>query len=196
MPNGSTALKSKTKIFFGGAALIAVLLGGVIYYTVSKNTGANHADSRFRPAPKFTLEDSAGKPHSLEEFKGSLILLHFWASWCPPCLGEIPQWVDLANDYKGRPLKMIAISEDEKWEDALKILNSASLPPNVTSLLDLKGRVAEQYGSYQYPETYLLNSRLEIITKWVGGQEWKDPKLATFLNELINNGGTGQRLGQ
>lgn len=172
-------------------AVIALLVtGGGIYYITSRNQDGNSSSSPFRPAPGFSLQDAAGKTHDLSGYSGDVLLVHFWASWCPPCLSEIPQWVELANNFKGRPFQMIAISEDDKWADAQKVLPAEGLPSNITSLLDIKGQVADRYGSYQFPETYLLNGKHEIVAKWVGGQDWKDPKLLAFLGEIISHAKT------
>lgn len=176
---------SKQWLIFGGVAA-AVAVAGLSYYITNGNhVGSASAPGTFPPAPAFELADAAGKSHPLDEFKGNVVLLHFWASWCPPCVGEIPDFLELGSHFKSRPFKMVALSEDEKWEDAQKLLPAQGLPPMLTSLLDLKGKVADRYGSYQYPETYLLNSRLQIVTKWVGPQDWKDPRLVQLLEQLI-----------
>src|SRR4051812_3451868 len=72
-----------------------------------------------KAAPSFELPDAQGKKYRLEDFKGNVVILHFWASWCPPCLDEIPQWVELGTTFHGEALKLVAISLDQKWEDAL-----------------------------------------------------------------------------
>lgn len=172
--------------------LALVMTGGGIYYIMHRNNKEN-ASSPFQAAPGFQLQDSAGKIHALNDYTGDVVLVHFWASWCPPCLSEIPQWVELANNFKGKSFQMIAISEDDHWADAQKVLPSQKLPANITSVLDIKSQVADRYGSYQFPETYLLNAKREIVAKWVGGQDWKDPKLLNFLNEIISHAETQRK---
>lgn len=172
-------------IILGIGAL--ALTGGGIYYITTRNQLKNISSNAFHAAPAFSLPDVAGRTHGLSDYPGEVLIVHFWASWCPPCLSEIPQWVELADHFKGRPFQMIAVSEDEKWADAQKVLPSQKLASNIASVLDNKGEVADRYGSYQFPETYLLNSRHEIVAKWVGGQDWKDPRLLNFLGEIISH---------
>ncbi|MCM2324585.1 MAG: TlpA family protein disulfide reductase [Oligoflexia bacterium] len=123
-------------------------------------------------APLFRLKDAAGKEHSLEGLKGNAVVLHFWASWCPPCIDEIPVFLRLAKRLEGRPVKLLAVSLDGTWKDAHKILPSRALPANVISVLDSNSAVPDEYGTYQFPETFLLSPQLEIITKWAGPQDW------------------------
>ena len=129
--------------------------------------------------------------HHLAELKGKVVLLHFWASWCPPCLTELPQILALAHDYKGKQLEVVTVSLDEKWADAQKVLNDAAAA-DVLSVIDPKSSISDRYGSYQFPETYLINPEQKIITKWVGGQNWKDPNLRKLLDTLIEKAGSGK----
>ncbi|MGZ3709054.1 MAG: TlpA disulfide reductase family protein, partial [Bdellovibrionota bacterium] len=77
-----------------------------------------------------------GKTHALGDWSGDAVVLHFWASWCPPCLGEIPQWVALARDYSGKPIRFVAVSLDQNWKDALKVLPATEVSGQLESLID------------------------------------------------------------
>src|ERR1700722_18791539 len=94
-------------------------------------SGEQPAPSRgnFKGAPTFALKDASGKIHTLSELKGSVIVLHFWASWCPPCLEEIANWIKFAEQFQGADskikVKFIAVSLDDSWTDAHKILPEA-----------------------------------------------------------------------
>lgn len=138
-----------------------------------------------KPAPTFQLPDALGKTHTLEEFRGNTVLLHFWASWCAPCVTELPQWIELSTAFKNMPVRMIAVSLDQKWEDAQKILPSSKLSPNITSLLDISAQVPDLYGTYQFPETYLINPSLQIVTKWVGPQNWMGDEIQSLIRRQI-----------
>jgi cytochrome c biogenesis protein CcmG, thiol:disulfide interchange protein DsbE len=176
----------RLKWILGPAVIIAVVVG-VWSYARSRGkpeTSGPAASSpeefsatRPKKAPSFELEDSSGRSVKLEELRGNVVLVHFWASWCPPCLDELPAFIDLANDFKGRAVRLVAVTLDEKWEDAQKILSSKSLPPNALSLMDQEGKTADQFGSFQFPESYLLTPDLEIVAKWVGPQDWKSAEV-------------------
>lgn len=138
-----------------------------------------------RQAPEVDLKSSDGLSHKLSDFRGSAVVIHFWASWCPPCLGEIPLWLEFAGRWKGRPVKFLAISLDKSWEDALKILPSSDLPENVLSVLDFTQKLPDQFGTYQYPETYLVSPDSKIVSKWVGPQDWNSPEISGAIEQVL-----------
>ncbi len=179
---------SSAKFYIGvSIGIIAIVIGATFFIHSRQNLDQipePSSELNYRYAPNFELTDWRGKKQRLGDQRGSVVLIHFWASWCPPCLDEIPKWIEFANRFKGKRFKFIAISLDQNWRDALKIVPGASLPSNVLSLLDDSGKVAEDFGSYQFPETYLLSPDLKIITKWVGPQEWNNPKLIELLDRM------------
>ena len=178
-------MKNQKKI---GAVIAVIALLGIATWVVRLNTeptGGPSSSGTRKPAPLFELKDFSGKMHRLEEFKGQPMVVHFWASWCPPCLNEISEWIEFTKKLQGKPIGFVAISLDKSWDDAQKILNDQQLPPNVISLLDVEGKVADQYGSYQYPETYILNSKHEIFVKLVGPQKWSMPEFSDRLVEIL-----------
>lgn len=146
------------------------------------------AKMELRAAPIFNLSNSSGKKVRLDEFKGNVTVVHFWATWCPPCIEEIPRWISAAESYKQRPIKFIAISLDSRWEDALKILpNSLSSNAGVISLIDPSLKVSEEYGSFQFPETYILNKKHEIISKLVAGQDWQGKDMKELIEKILQD---------
>jgi thiol-disulfide isomerase/thioredoxin len=138
-----------------------------------------------RPAPLFELPQADGKPFKLESVKGNAVLIHFWASWCAPCLGEIPHWLEFAAEWRDKPVRFVAVSLDQGWPEALKILPLSQLPSNAVSVLDREQTLPDQFGTYQYPETYLLDSDLKIVSKWIGPQEWSGPRIRGALEAVM-----------
>lgn len=184
---------------FKGLALTVVLalvvLGGVWAFWVKgvsrpalrvDESAMDSAERAMKPAPAFELKDSEGKTYALSEFAGKVVVLHFWASWCAPCVEELPEFLNAAKRAAGKPISWVAVSLDKNWEEAHKILPRKDLPENVISLLDPKLEVPEKFGSYQYPESYVLSPRLRIVEKWVGPQEWADPKMDEALGIAVN----------
>jgi peroxiredoxin len=166
--------------------IIAFVIGSYQWSIKQQNQDASSSSTSLRSAPKFELPDHAGVLHRLGEFQGSVVVLHFWASWCAPCLDEIPQWVELATAFKDRPLKLVGISLDQKWEDALKILPQRD-SKNLVSLLDTSGKIPDEYGTYQFPETYLLNRDSKIIMKWVGPQDWSSQTIHEVISKALTS---------
>jgi peroxiredoxin len=176
-------------------AIVAALgiLGGALVYFREEPAPGGALDAlgryhRLRPAPEFALKDARGKEHRLADFRGSLVILHFWASWCPPCLEEIGEFKEAAAKYTGVPVKWVAVSVDQSWEDAHRILPEAALPPNLVSLLDPRAKTPDRFGTYQYPETYLIDRQLRVAAKWVGAKDWTSPELRQVLEAVAAAG--------
>jgi peroxiredoxin len=115
-------------------------------------------------APEISLPDAKGNIVSLSSFKGKVVLLDFWASWCGPCRESIPSVVKLYNKYKAKGFEVVAVSIDSKrsqWVKAVKYFKM-----NYTSLLDPKGWQADVISSYNIegiPATYLLDKEGKVV---------------------------------
>lgn len=179
------------RIVIVGLAILAISATGlgIWWYQSSFKTGPEGEQTLVRSAPDFALKDAAGKTHRLSDYKGQPVILHFWAEWCPPCLEEIPQWIAAAKKAEGKRVRWIAVSLDDAWEAAHKILPAKDLPSNVISLLDPVKEVPDQYGSYQFPETYLLTEDHKIVTKWIGPQDWSHPKIDEIIEVISRPSG-------
>lgn len=175
---------------------LALLIAGIGWYGYSnwldtRATSTGTPTAVRREAPAFRLKDSQGREHTLAGLSEKWVIVHFWATWCPPCLDEIPAFLEFAKKMHDAPVAIIAISLDSAWSDALKMLPDASLAPGMVSLLDPSLKVPEAYGSYQFPETYLLSpsptsaTSHRIRAKWVGAQDWNGPQMEKELREVF-----------
>ncbi len=141
---------------------------------------------------------------NIADLKGNYVLLHFWAKWCEPCAEEIPLLVQFANGLEGRAvkqdgsgvlgggaarmgIKILAVSLDANLEEAKQILpeKGTLLPKNFILALDSSHQFAEQMGSYQYPESYLIGPEGQIIEKWVGPQKWNKPDVLEYFSKYL-----------
>jgi peroxiredoxin len=118
-------------------------------YALSQNLKINH------PIIDFTLSDLKGKKYSLSEFKGKVILLNFWATWCPPCRTEIPILQKVYNKYKKFGFEVIAVSLDSDIERLKAFLNEN--PINFIILSDRNGTVGFKYGVEVIPTSFLID---------------------------------------
>ena len=135
------------------------------------------------PAPDFTLKDLSGNPVQLSTLKGKVVLVNFWATWCPPCREEIPSMVQLNRAMQGKNFQMLAISIDEGGKGAVEGFfkqNGLTLP----ALLDTDGRVARLYGTTGVPETFVVDTKGVIWKKVVGGMDWSNPEVISTLQQL------------
>ena len=137
-------------------------------------------------APDFTLNDLSGKPVQLSSLKGKVVLLNFWATWCPPCREEIPSMVRLNQAMQGKPFQMLAVSIDEGGKDAVEAFfrkGGVSLP----ALLDSDGKVARRYGTTGVPETFVIDAKGVIVEKVIGPEDWSSPDVLAFLDKVIGS---------
>ena len=135
------------------------------------------------PAPDFTLKDLSGRPVQLSSLRGKVVLVNFWATWCPPCREEVPSLIRMNQAMQGKPFQLLAVSIDEGGKDAVADFfrkSGASLP----ALLDTDGKVARRYGTTGVPETFVIDTKGVIMKKVVGGMDWSSPEVLAALGDL------------
>lgn len=138
-------------------------------------------------APSFELKDVKNQTVKSVDLPKKPRIVHFWASWCPPCLDELPELVQFAKE-KGKTLglEFAFVSNDPKWEGALKVIAASPHDDAALFLIDPDSKVAESFGTFQLPETYLLSAEGRILMKWVGPQRWKGPEFQTLFERLLS----------
>lgn len=139
-----------------------------------------------KTAPDFTLKDLSGKDVRLSDYKGKIVFLNFWATWCPPCREEIPSMMKLNQAMAGKPFQMLAVSIDEGGKEAVEhyFKGSGTMLP---ALLDTDNSIAKRYGTTGVPETFVLDKRGVILKKVVGGMDWSDPQVIGYFNEILSH---------
>lgn len=142
--------------------LILALIGVFLYPEKPRKTISSI------PEVAFTLP--SGEESSLSDFKGKITLVHFWASWCPPCVMEMPQLVKLAKSHHD-DINIIAFSLDKSAADMNRFMQSkfTKLPNNFITIWDRAGAVARnKFYSFSYPETYIVGCDGSLRTKISG----------------------------
>lgn len=136
------------------------------------------------PAPDFTLRDLAGHETRLSDLKGKVVLVNFWATWCPPCREEVPSLMSLNRLMAGKPFQMLAVSINEggaRDVEAYFRQSGNTLP----ALLDTNQEVGKLYGITGVPETFIVGRNGVILKKVVGGLDWTAPDVVAFLNDAM-----------
>ena len=120
-----------------------------------------------KPAPSFTLQDLKGKTVSLSDFKGKVVVLDFWATWCPPCVKEIPHFIALYEQYKDQGFAIVGISVDR---EGISVVKSFARKYQVNyPILMTDGQVDKAYGGIpSIPTTFVIDSAGNIRQKYVG----------------------------
>ncbi len=152
----------------------------VIFIATGCDRGS-HPEQLGTRAPMFALNDGE---HSvdLNKLHGRVVVLNFWASWCAPCIEELPSLEQLQRDLP--QVQVVAVSTDEDaaaYERFLK-LHSVSL----LTVRDAEQRSNAMYGTFRYPETYIIDKSGMIRRKFIGPQEWTSPEIVNYLKKLAS----------
>ncbi len=131
-------------------------------------------------APDFTVKDSQ-KSVTLSQFRGKPVLLNFWATWCPPCVEEMPSMVQLQQQL-GDKVVILAVSADVD-EDAYQKF-TAKRTQGLLTVNDKDNKSNALYGTFQFPETYVIDRNGTIVRKFIGPQNWTAPDIIDYLNKL------------
>jgi thiol-disulfide isomerase/thioredoxin len=116
------------------------------------------------------------------------ILLHFWATWCSPCVAELPELIKRTEEFRKFGFLVVAVAEDESWA-ALDIFfkrhpNLVELRSEMTLILDKDRSLSGLYGIHQFPETYIIDKNFAIRAVFVGAQNWLHPEMMAFLKKV------------
>jgi peroxiredoxin len=174
---------STKKILFLVVVIIAVALAVAGYFVKDRKAEKKIITSGDR-APDFRLTSLEGRSISLAELRGKIVMVHFWATWCPPCVEELPTLAKLSEELKGGEFEMLAVSVDEgggATVDAFLRKNGLALPV----FLDPGGSVSRRYGTYKFPETYILDREGIVRHKVIGPADWRDPAALQLLRNMI-----------
>lgn len=137
-----------------------------------------------KPAPGLTVTALNGTYLNLADLKGKVVMLNFWATWCPPCREEIPAMMKLNSAMAGKPFQMVAVSIDEGGKPAIEAFfreSGYSLP----AYLDPDNKGARTYGITGVPETFIIDKNGILVKKVIGPLAWDSPDVTAFLEGLI-----------
>jgi len=137
-----------------------------------------------KPAPGFLLSGLNGEQTSLSEFRGKLILLHFWATWCVPCRHEMPLLHALEREAIDG-FHIICVNVDRGDSDEVKTFMD-EVAPHFHTLLDPEGEVRKHYAVRGLPTSYLIGRDGKIIARVVGERDWSSPAMRELVKLLVN----------
>ena len=156
------------------------LLAALIGFLAGCYSG-NHPGRIGSTAPDFTVQDSDHKI-TLSQFRGQVVVLNFWATWCPPCIEETPSLVRMTARMKDKGVVVLAVSIDADDAAYHKFLKDYSV--NMVTVRDESRKASDLYGTFGWPETFIIDRSGVIRRKFIGAVEWNSPEITDYLSKL------------
>ncbi len=132
-------------------------------------------------APDFTVQDAQNKI-TLSQFRGQVVVLNFWATWCPPCVEEMPSLVEMQRRMKAKGVTVVAVSTDVDESAYRQFLKTHGV--NLVTVRDPDQKSNALYGTFKFPETYVIDRNGVIRRKFIGAVDWTEPEITDFLGKL------------
>ncbi|MCB1054914.1 MAG: TlpA family protein disulfide reductase [Acidobacteria bacterium] len=145
-------------------------------------------------APGGFLLDATGRPTTLGDHLTPVVLLHFWATWCPPCITEIPALERLAADFAGKPgFQVVMVAVDDELSKVQPFVGQQAFGV----LYDPEWQVAHRYGTRKLPETHVLvnNQKIDSL-RFIGATDWDNPEIRATLEQIIDRVAAGDELSE
>ena len=133
------------------------------------------------PANDFTVKDS-DRTVSLNQFRGQVVVLNFWASWCPPCVAELPSMIEMQDRLRNRGITVLGVSIDVDSDAYHRFIQQKNV--NFLTVRDPDQKVAGMYGTSVWPESYIIDRQGVMRRKVVGPTNWNSPDILEFLSKL------------
>lgn len=135
------------------------------------------------PAPILNARDLNGASRSLADYRGKVVLLNFWASWCPPCLREMPSMERLRIKMAGRPLEIVALASAESPDDVKTFLSKMKL--GFPILLDTDGSNTKRWKVFALPTSFLLDAKGRVRYVLTGPTEWDEGEALKIIESML-----------
>jgi cytochrome c biogenesis protein CcmG, thiol:disulfide interchange protein DsbE len=162
---------------FSRTNLLSVVLAATLLATGCDR--GTHPQNIGQPAPQFTLTDGATSV-DLSKLRGHVVLLNLWASWCAPCVDELPSLLALQHQMPNVTVVAISIDDDDNAYRTFLKHNNVDL----LTIRDPEARINALYGTKQIPETYAIDANGILRRKFVSAQNWTSPEIIDYLHRL------------
>ena len=166
------------RILQAGIVVMLFAFVGVLYLSLHDNVVK--AGDR---APDFSIKADNGKTVTARDFGGKLLVLNFWATWCQPCVQEVPSLDNLQRKLGSKGLVVLGVSEDKDPEAYKEFL--ARFHVTYMTARDPAVSIKPRYGTVQIPESYLIDSNGKVVEKIVGEANWSSPQMVEHVQSLL-----------
>jgi len=167
--------------------VVIALVGGIVY--IVSTSGSRPPSEPVKSivagnaAPDFQLEDTKGNTVSLADLRGKVVLVNFWATWCPPCKEEMPSMEKLNQLMAGNDFVMLAINTEENGRIVVPDFLQKT-PYNFPILYDDKGVVQKRYGVFKFPESFVVGKDGIVVEKVIGPLDWASFDTIAYFKNL------------
>jgi cytochrome c biogenesis protein CcmG/thiol:disulfide interchange protein DsbE len=165
--------------------VLGALAGLLLFAMPSYRQG--EASIAGKTAKDFSVEIS-GKPGRLSDYKGKIVVLNFWATWCPPCVEETPGLNRLQRHIASRNGVVLGVAADEDLAAYEKFLRDQGVifpTYRDPATKDNHSPIAQTYGTSMYPETYVIDRNGKIARKFIGFQQWDSPDMLAYFDAIL-----------
>jgi len=157
---------------------MAVALVAVVYPTLQDRI-VNAGDS----APDFKIVGDNGKTYTRSDFGGKLLVLNFWATWCTPCVQEVPSLVAFQKTLASDGVVVLGVSVDTNEKQYKEFLRRFRV--DFPTARDPEFNVPTNYGTFQFPETYIIGRDGKVLEKVISARDWMEPEYIQHVKSLL-----------
>ena len=164
---------------------------GAVFISLVLSISAPHAKELRPLAPRdapgaLALKDLDGKPHTLADYKGRVVLINFWATWCPPCRAEMPSMQRLKIAMKDKPFTILAVDMGETEAEVRQFLKEMKAPKlDFTILMDKDGKSLKEWKVFVFPTSYVLDAQGKLRYSLLGSTEWDEADNLKKIEALL-----------
>jgi len=159
-----------------------VVLTLLLVYTIAQRL-QEHVVTVGESAPDFSITTEKGRTLSASNFGGKLLVLNFWATWCPPCISETPSLSRFAAQMAPSGVVVLAISVDKNGKLYRDFLSRHQ--PQFLTARDPEQKINADYGTVKFPETYVINTGGKVVRKFINEQPWDSPDMINDIKSLL-----------
>jgi len=162
-----------------------------VFFSLALSISATHAKELKPLVPRdapgaLALKDLDGKPHTLADYKGRVVLINFWATWCPPCRAEMPSMQRLKQAMKDKPFSILAVDMAESETDVRTFLKEMKDPKiDFTILMDKDGKALKEWKVFVFPTSYIIDADGKLRYSLLGSTEWDEADTLKKIEALL-----------
>ena len=178
---------NKLKRWAGQVVVLGLLSGLSAAAVAAELPPLSHSLTKLtpKPAPALKLSDMRGAAHDLSQLKGRVVLINFWATWCPPCRREMPSMERLTQQLKGEDFSVLAVNVGESVNDIELFTSQLDADLSFPILLDRSSQSMQSWKISGLPTTYLVDKKGRVVAGAIGGREFDHPDMVRAIRALL-----------